>query len=119
MSSARDYEYVFLNVQVLQTAYNRGYASYGSIGRRGRGRRNQSFGRRPDSPYIVAGPGYMQKCRVLPVQVARSPREGEASKLGRHSIWSCQRVQVWSSRACSLRQGRAYGGGSVLVKAAP
>jgi hypothetical protein len=47
----------------------------------------------------------MQKCRVLLVRVARSPREGEAIKLGRHSIRSCQHVHVWSSRACSLRQG--------------
>jgi hypothetical protein len=57
----------------------------------------------------------MQKCRVLLAQVAKSPREGEASLLGRQACRSCQHVWVWSSWSYSLRQGMAYGCSTVLA----
>jgi len=34
------------------------------------------------APIELQGSGYMQRSRVLPAQVARSPREGEASSVG-------------------------------------
>jgi hypothetical protein len=73
---------------VLQTAYNGGCTSYGSIEETEVGEID-CLGRRPGSPYIAAGPCYMQKCGVLLARVAKSPREGKASKLGLQSYRSC------------------------------
>jgi len=56
----------------------------------------------------------MQKSRVLLARVPGSPREGEASLLGRQACWSCQHIRVWLSSLC---RGLSYGGGTIPAMA--